>query len=264
MKRFLAQDFINNSNRPEVQRRYDKGFVKIESELVERATTLKNESQPFTLVELGIGGAGSHRYWDYHLNNSKVYGVDIFCPNKSNEDKLKNTNYSFMYREEFFEWKKEDSLNTTKVLENAKNVQLFWGVDGYTKQGADIVFKDNNYQRVDVVVDDASPDGQGLHNLKNAWKHAITDTGIIISETLTGNGTSVVYNKGMKWHIDQLKEHAAPQGYVCINTTRFYNTVDPKTEYMMPFLCVYAHDFNLYKDILLKYEGSIVAGHENL
>lgn len=238
----------------------DRGFLEIQSAFVEHAVNLiTNDS--LSLAELGIGSGNTLVNWSDNLPSAKIYGVDIFCPHSSNIDNV-HSDYRFFY-EDLAHYNQKiisygESLENVSVYENIK---LIYACDGYDKSSATKVIKENG-GTIDIVIDDASPSGQSLHLLKSAWQDAVSPNGCIISQTLTGNGTLDVYNQGLQYHIDLMRDKASPQGYICFDTSDFVPT-ETRIDYILPLWCFWSPNMELYAPIIDKWKRYIVAGEKN-
>lgn len=244
---FYKQDFLDDvyGKYLDMARKRDRGFTPFEADVVDYfANVVKKKS--VSLVELGIGGGGAHKLWSTHLNG-KVYGVDIYSPAEIYTEK-----YEFYKTESVHAALHGRNYNTAQnQLSILKNVNFYYAMDAYDRNTAKYI-EHNNSAPLDVVIDDASPSGEGLYRLLPAWKESISHNGCLISETIYGNGTHRVYNMSESEKLEKLKI-AHDQGFICFDFKK-YKFPNPTTEHIITHLVFWSPNFELYKPVLEKYE----------
>ena len=201
-----------------------------------------------SILELGIGGGGSHEQWSKHTSG-KVFGLDIFDPERS-----KSTG---TYEKGLKNYKDARSL-----FSRLNNVTAVWDTNSFDPESATRLQELNFGQPFDVIVDDSQPGfGGSTIGLIATWKDYIADSGIIISETPFGNGVDVVYSLAEEERNEYLAL-LAEQGMI-VFYTREYADETIVTNFPVYYLAVYVKDFDKYSDVIKKYENNIVAGKEN-
>jgi len=92
------------------------------------------------------------------------------------------------------------------------------------------------------------------------WKNLIAPNGLLISETIYGNGTPELAKLSNEERLVLLKR-AASQGYVCFDTSKFADIEDdnPLTNGIVcKHLAVWSPNLKFYDSVFEKYEDCII------
>lgn len=247
-----VQRIDNNSN----VRRVERGFSEFVARAAEVAVNTSLSKTP-AIVELGIGGGGSHLTWKKHFSGA-VYGVDLF-------DKTQQKKYSsdpeFGYYRDHFDRIAADTTNANHLLLQA-GVTPLWGYNAYAESTA-LKVKQMHGEPLDFVLDDAAPFKGAMNGLLAAWKDHVSSTGAIVTETPFGNGTDEISNKSYSQCLDHCYE-LADQGMVLFDMSEYTKLRNPPlTGHIVSYLGFFATNFSNYNHLLEQYEHNIVAGKQN-
>ena len=269
MKRFNKSNYIKQvydyDNNIGNSRNSERGFSTFIAEVLDRIDDLA--STKLSVLEIGIGGGGSHANYMENLTDSVVYGIEVF---DENGREFYNSSDSHHYiRDNFDHMLRHRLKSEVMILENNKeqadrgnDVNLWYALDGYTQEAADKVYDFNN-GAIDFIVDDGSPSGH--KTLMSEWKDKVSDNGMIFSGTLFGQGTQDAWDKHQNpsWIEDNLKLISA-EGWIAFDMKEYEVLEEPiRTEYKLNYMHIYAKNYNQFEEILTKYEHNIIAGKEN-
>lgn len=221
-----------------LNRKRTRGFSIINATILDFFYNVKRRVEPF--IEIGIGGAGPHFVVRECLNKSiSVYGVDYFHPDKFDKNSLiyakHDRNYIF------------SNKNLSEL--NLKNIEFYWGYDGYSEYTVEHVFSKANGQ-FGVIIDDGDPTRGALNGL-SVWKKHLSDEGFIITEGPFGNGVTPVYET-FKDEIKckkALAECSELNQMVIFDCSQFQFAPNNNIDYVVPYLGVYTKDWNSFKSI---------------
>lgn len=237
-------------------RRVERGFSAFVCQAADRAVNLSKANVP-SIVELGIGGGGSHEMWKKYFSGA-VYGADLFDKSKR---EVYNTELNYGHYRDNFDRIAADTGNAKNILDDI-GVKTFWGMSAYHESTA-IEIKAAHGEPIDFVLDDAAPGGGALNGLMAAWRDHIADTGAIVTETPFGNGTQEVFSKSQEEKLECCRT-LAQQGMIVFDMSEYMATRDPvNTQYIVSYLGFFSPDYSNYNDLLTKYKHNIVAGKEN-
>ena len=271
MKRFDKDKYIKDvydyDNNIGNIRNSERGFSTFIAEVLDRIDDLA--STKLSVLEIGIGGGGSHANYMENLTDSVVYGIDHFDKDGREFYNASHGQYHYI-RDNFdellinFEQGEADIHRINKEqADRGNDVKLWYALDGYTQEAADKVYDFNN-GAIDFIVDDGSPTGP--NTLLREWKDKVSDNGMIFSGNMFGQGIQDAWDKHQNpsWIEDNLKL-IAQLGWIAFDMKEYEVLMEPEphTWYICNYMYIYAKDYNLFEDILTKYEHNITAGKEN-
>ena len=268
MKRFNKSKYIKQvydyDNNIGNSRNSERGFSTFIAEVLDRIDDLA--STKLSVLEIGIGGGGSHANYMENLTDSVVYGIEVF---DENGREFYNSSDSHHYiRDNFDEMcidmqRGKENLHKQIILQNNINeLKLWYALDGYTQEAVDKVYDFNN-GAIDFIVDDGSP--AGTKTLMSEWKDKVSDNGMIFSGTLFGQGNQEAWDKHQNpsWIEDNLKLISA-EGWIAFDMKEYEVLEEPiRTEYKLNYMYIYAKNYNQFEEILTKYEHNIIGGKDN-
>jgi hypothetical protein len=243
-----------------LKRKAARGFIPLLSQLVDYHYTACGSNLP--LVEIGIGGGGSHLAWREVLSEQiQIIGVELFEPSQVPTDKY---NYE----------KNLKSYKGSLHVRNLSNVSLYYGRSGYDIKTSKFIRDDLLLDGYGVVIDDGDPNKGALNGLVDAWEPFMGDEGIIITEGPFGNGIEDVYNIPKYEQLELMEKVAQEQQMVIFDCSEFmFNApkwdFNDKINYPLPYIGVWMRNwknFAKHKPTLnLDYwRKFIVAGEYNI
>lgn len=271
MKRFNQLEYLTDCTNLDKnisnERNTERGFMSFLSDALSIIdTNTQDREKGLSVVELGIGGGGSHENWSNHLSNDcTVYGVDLFSKDHYLNYKNEIPFAQFYYLHNFDHLCKSQD-DSTRMLTDDRGTdvapcKIWHGVDAYSHQAVDLVVS-HNKSLVDFVVDDGDVTSLTADSL-DCWKNAIADTGALFSGTIIGNGNSIAraLHDDPNWVAEQY-QLLANAGYIVFDLAEYKRDIIT-IEYPMHYMVMYAKDYNLFKELLIKYQHNIVDGEHN-
>ncbi len=258
-KRFYKDDFIKQVYDPHkpsagMSRKRARGFPIIEAKFVDFLVSFDDYNNTYpTMIELGIGSGNAFKVWDNHFRG-KIYGIEIFHPTL----KIPEKDFFYLMPEHHSRNQKNYDISS-KIPFERPQINFFYGFDAYDKKTVDMLV-DINGGPFDIVIDDADPSGGAMKKLLPAWKDAISPNGILISETIYGNGIPELKKMSLIERTILLKP-AIEQGFVCLDTTKWADIVDtdPNTNGVScNHLSVWSPQLKFYRPLLKELKDHIV------
>lgn len=179
MKTFKKQYYDDTATTtPAIRRNRARGFNDIFGELIERCLGAKSNTK---LVELGVGGGGSHEFWHDCTTDSNIYGVD--------------------FPENIEDWPEDERheyKNCAKHLDNVYNIAVpKWKsnprmhyIPGNTckEQCALDLIDYTNGEKFNVIINDSIQTGFRYRHLEwlDWYSNILTDDGIILWGAVEG------------------------------------------------------------------------------
>jgi len=256
-------DYANNIGS---QRNSERGFSGFIADVLESIDILTcDREKRLSVLQIGIGGGGDMMDLVNNMNDVQIYGVDHFSEDLLEYYKSTGSNE---YLVENFDEIAADIVHQRILINETFDRgtckgKLFYGLDAYTQEAADTIYN-HNQADIDYIYDDGAP--QGADTLLSMWKDKISNNGMLISTTVFGNGTSIVWEKFTtipNWLQDNA-DNIAKEGWIVFDMEE-YGVLDnpPGTEYIMNYMAVYAKDYNKFEELLTKYQHNIIAGENN-
>jgi hypothetical protein len=270
MKRFNQLEYLTdctnlNTNHGNV-RNTERGFMSFLSDALSIIdTNAQGREKGLSVVELGIGGGGSHENWSNYLTNDcTVYGVDLFSKdhylNYKNKIPIAQDYYLHAFDRLCNDQDQSYRMLITDRGRPGAPCKIWHGVDAYSQQAIDLVVNHNKLL-ADFVLDDA--DTHYNTDSMDCWKNAIAETGALFSSTILGNGTSqaMALHNDPTWVAEQY-QILAQAGYIVFDLAEYKRDIitigDP-----LHYMVMYAKDYNLFEELLIKYQHNIVDGEHN-
>ena len=270
MKRFNQLEYLTHctdlDNNISNERNTERGLITFLSDALSIIdTNTQDREKGLSVVELGIGGGGSHDNWSNHLTNDcTVYGIETSTTdhylNYKNEIPIARK----YYLENFDRLCNDQDLSTRMLIDkrsaDVAPCKIWHGVDAYSHQAVDLVVG-HNESLVDFLVDDADTH-YNVESLDH-WKNAITDTGAVFSATILGNGTIEAerLHNDPTWVAEQY-QLLANAGYIVFDLAEYKRDIIT-IGHPMHYMVMYAKDYNLFEELLIKYQHNIVDGENN-
>tara|TARA_B100000809_G_C15108254_1_gene519577 strand:- start:79 stop:951 length:873 start_codon:yes stop_codon:yes gene_type:complete len=286
MKTFKKQYYDDAATTtPAIRRNKARGFNDIFGELIERCLGAKSNTK---LVELGVGGGGSHEFWHDCTTDSNIYGVDWW---KNIEDWSEDERHKYKNHTKHL-----DDVYNIAVPKWKSNPRMHYIPGNTCKEQCALDLIDyTNGEKFNVIINDSIQTGFRYRHLEwlDWYSNILTDDGIILWGAVEGYYKKI-YQPGDRM-FKRMKEkdpniklpndgvitvgetHPFVDGWVVLDLDEYADhklledlaktATAPKfgnknTSKPHSYLWVWAHNFSLYKDILNKYK--IVSGKELL
>lgn len=257
-KRFYKDDYLSQTYDDGVYmtRKRARGFPRVIADFIDRLVNdpLYNNLNP-SLVEIGIGTGDVFKVWDNHFRGN-IYGLDIFHPNS---DQI-NLEYEYYFDNvKLVKMQLENYELARRIPMHRPQIKFFYGFNGYDTESAENLVKVNG-RNIDIVIDDSDPGGRSMEKFLPTWKNLIAPNGLLISETIYGNGTPELAKLSNEERLVLLRR-AASQGYVCFDTGKFADIEDdnPLTNGIVcKHLAVWSPNLKFYDSIFEKYKDCII------
>jgi len=260
-KRFYKDDYLSQTydDGAYMTRKRARGFPRVIADLVDHLVNnkvyqLSTRAEP-SLVEIGIGTGNIFQIWDNHFRG-KIYGLDVFYPNVDRID-LK---YKFYYENvETFRRQLDNYKSARNIPIRRPQLKFFYGFDGYNKTSVEDLVEING-GKLDIVIDDSDPSGRSMEEFLPTWKNFLSPYGLLISETIYGNGTPELAILSDEERFDLLR-NADEQGYVCFDTSKYADIKDddPQTNGIVcKHLAVWSPKLEFYEPVFEKHADCII------
>lgn len=260
-KRFYKDDYLSQTyvDGKYMTRKRARGFPRIIADLVDHLVNskeyqLNTKAEP-SLVEIGIGTGNIFEVWDNHFRG-KIYGLDVFHPHVEQM----NPNYKFYYENIDFYKRQLNSYKSARSIPIRRpQVKFFYGFDGYDETSIENLFQVNG-ATFDIVIDDSDTQGRSMEKFLPTWKNYLSMFGLLISETIYGNGTPELAKLSDEERLDLLRG-AANQGYICFDTSKYADIEDdcPKTNGIVcKHLAVWSPKLKFYEPVFEKHADCII------
>lgn len=137
---------------------------------------LLNYCNPKSILEIGIGTCHSHLVWAQSAPEATIIGLDIAGPS---EDICARND---LHVNQLLNAKNGMYNLSGWPIHAIKNIDLYWGRDGYSKETAQEVVE--NYGNLDLIINDGKQTSS-IHNLfLDAWNDQLESGAILVQEKL--------------------------------------------------------------------------------
>ena len=235
-----------------------RGFSPIVGDLIERLS----ETQDITSVlELGIGGGGSHEKWA-QAGADIVGGIELFHPDVVNE-LIGGANMQEFWHQSY------KFLHESTIPQNGQRFKepcvyrFSHGLDVYADETPKEYHNQHGIDEWHIICDDSANGVNLQHPFVPLWKDYLSQNGIMISMNPNGYGTDEARCASWSDNVNMFREHSQ-HGMVIFDCMPFVKDSWQHEQYGSiasgRWMGVYTPNMDLYRDIYLKYEEHVVEG----